>query len=111
MVAATPAAVERAFASHGVLVSRVSRPPELCDRVSCDGVAVWGGKVAFLAPSRTAKADFMVVLVPSLRDATRIGTVERRAGLGTARRGPTLLVYLPSSPRIARLRGALAAVR
>lgn len=107
VVAATPAAVERAFARQGVLVSRWAKPPELCDRRAgvCTGVDIWGGRVVYLAP--TGKADFIVVLLPTAADARRIGAVQRRSGLGTANRGSTLLVYLKSSMRITRLRAAL----
>ncbi|HLY93590.1 MAG TPA: hypothetical protein VKP14_01975 [Gaiellaceae bacterium] len=108
MVAATPAAVERAFAHQGVLVSPVAKPPELCDRGAgvCTGVDIWGGKVVYLAPK--GKPDFIVVLLPTAADARRIGAVQRRSGLGTANRGSTLLVYLRSTIRIARLRAALS---
>ena len=111
MVSATPAAVERAFAARGVLVARVAKPPELCDARShsCAGLEFWGGKIAYLAP-RMAKPDFVVVLLPTLADARRIGAVGRHGGLATARRGSTLLVYLRSSTRITRLRHALASL-
>lgn len=108
VVSATPAAVERAFAHQGVLVSRTAKPPELCDRRAgvCTGVDIWGGKVVYLAPAGTA--DFIVVLLPTAADARRIGAVQRRSGLGAANRGSTLLLYLRSSIRIGRLRAALS---
>lgn len=110
MVSATPAAVERAFASRGILVARVAQPPELCTPRSCVGLEYWGGKIAYLAP-RTARPDFVVVLLPTFADARRVGAVGRDSGLATVRRGSTLLVYLRSSPRVLRLRRALASLR
>jgi hypothetical protein len=70
----------------------------------------WGGsgKIAYLAP-RLGR-DFMVVLFPTASAARRIGSFERSAGTGTATSGSTLLVFLKSSSRIAKLRAALAAV-
>lgn len=111
MVTTTPTAVERAFAARGVLVAPVAKPPELCDTRShsCAGLELWGGKIAYLAPLST-KPDFVVVLLPTLADARRIGGVGQHSGLGAARRGSTLLVYLRSSTRIARLRRALASL-
>ena len=112
MVAATPVSVERAFAHRGVLVSRVSSAPELCDRLACTGLDVWGGsdKPVFLAPVKGK--DFMVVIFLTAAEAQRMARFERsNAGLGTATRGATLLVYLPSSSRIKQLRAALTGVR
>ena len=72
MVAATPVSVERAFAHHGVLVSRVSSAPELCDRLACTGLDVWGGsdKPVYLAPVKGK--DFMVVIFLTAAEARRM---------------------------------------
>lgn len=113
MLVAAPVAVERAFAHRGVLVSRVSSAPELCDRVACTGLDVWGGgsdKIVYLAPLHGK--DFMVLLFQTTAEARSTASFERsKGGLGTATHGSTLLVYLPSSSRLKQLRAALASVR
>jgi hypothetical protein len=113
LVATTPVVVERAFAHHGVPVSRVSSSPELCDLLACTGLDVWGDgsdKIVYLAPLHGK--DFMVLIFQTAAGARRIARFERsNAGLGTAARGSTLLVYLPSSSRIKQLRAALAGIR
>jgi hypothetical protein len=57
-----------------------------------------------------AKVDFFVALLPTAADAQRVGKVGRSGGLGAVARGSTLLVYLKSSTRVARLLGALSAL-
>jgi hypothetical protein len=113
VVAATPlVAIERSFGNHGVVVSQVRSAPELCDRAACTGLDVWdgSGKVVYLAPRQGR--DFMIAVFATAAAARRIGAFERtKSGMGTDVRGTALLVYLPSSARIAQLRAALAAVR
>ena len=96
-----------------MLVSSVSSAPELCDRVACTGLDVWGGdsdKLVYLAPLKGK--DFMVLIFQTAADAGRMARFERsKADLGTAAHDSTLLVYLPSSSRIKQLRAALAGVR
>jgi len=106
--AATPASIERAFADHGVLVSRVTRPPEICYPEGCSAVFSWGGARPIYFKPRTGK-DFMVVLFKQQSDATRLARFEQKNGLGAARRGSLVLLYYKLSPRIARLRAALSA--
>ena len=105
-------AIERSFGHHGVAVSQVSAAPELCDSAACTGVDIWGasGRVVYLGPRRGR--DFMIAVFPTAADARRIGAFERtKGGMGADVRGAALLVYLPSSARIAQLRAALAGVR
>jgi hypothetical protein len=54
----------------------------------------------------------MIAVFATPAAARRIGAFERtKGGMGTDVRGSALLVYLPSSARIAQLRAALAGVR
>jgi hypothetical protein len=106
--AVTPAAVVSAFAQRGAIVSRVPKPPKLCDAKACRSMTIFGGAFVCLAPKATV--DFFVALLPSPADATRVAKVGQRGGLGVVTHGSTLLVYLKSSTRIARLRAALASL-
>jgi hypothetical protein len=106
VLAATPAEVAQAFASRGIQVARVPKPPKLCDVKACRRVTITGGTFVCFAPKGTI--DFFVALLPTAADAQRVGKVGRDGGLGAVARGSTLLVYLRSSARIARLRAALA---
>ena len=108
VLASTPAEVASAFARQGALVARVARPPKLCDPKACRSLTISGGTVVLLAPKKTV--DFFVALLPTAADAQRIGKVGQTGGLGVATRGSTLLVYLKSSARAARLRAALASL-
>jgi hypothetical protein len=113
MLMATPVSIEQAFARHGVRISQVGSPPELCDRVACTGLDTWGGESRsniYFRPQHGK--DFMVVLFKAASDAHKIAAFERtHAGLGTATHASVLLVYLKSSTRIAKLRAALTGVR
>jgi hypothetical protein len=114
VVAATPlSAIERAFARRGVLVSRVSSTPEVCDPAGCTGLMVWGrgsGKISYLVPKRGR--DFVVVVLGTASGAQQIAKFERTtAGLGAEVHGSAVLVYLKSTARITELRAALASVR
>ncbi len=104
----TPAAVEHAFAHRGVLVTRVAQPPELCDRQACSSLYAWGGRTVYLAPA--GKADFFLALFARTADARAVARLRRLAGVGAVTRGSILLEYLRSSPRLARLRAALASL-
>jgi hypothetical protein len=111
MVAATPVAVERAFAERGVLVSRVPSSPDLCNAGMCFGLDVaGGGGVVYLAPLKGK--DFMVVLFRAGTNARRAAALENaNPVVRVVTKGPALLVYMASSSRISRLRAALAATR
>ena len=108
MLAATPAAVTAAFARQGAVLIRVPKPPKLCDAKACRSLRIFGGPFVLLAPKETV--DFFVALLPSAADAQRVGRVGTQGGLGVAVRGSTVLMYLKSSARIARLRAALASI-
>lgn len=108
MVAVTPASIERAFADHGVLVSRVARPPEICYPAGCTAVELWGGRTPIYFKPRVGR-DFMVILFKQPSDAVRLARLEARSGLGTARHGSLVLLYYKLSARIATLRAAVAA--
>jgi len=106
---ALPATLEHAFAVRGVPVAQVASMPELCTAKSCVGLDVWGGKHVILAP-RGGKADFAVVIVPTHADAARMARLFRaNSALGLTVRRRSVLLYLLSSPRVARLRAAFAA--
>jgi hypothetical protein len=105
------AAVEHAFADHGLALTRAAAIPELCDPSACTALLLWGGaKPAYLVP-RSGR-DFVLIIFRTAAAANRIGAFERThaPSLGTFRRGSALLVYLRSSSRIARLEAALSAV-
>lgn len=108
MLAATPAEVARAFVSRGIQVARVPKPPRLCDVKACRRVTISGGTFVCFAPKGTI--DFFVTLLPTAADAQRVGKVARGGGLGAAARGSTLLLYVKSSTRIARLIAALSSL-
>lgn len=108
MLAATPAEVAQAFAGRGVQVFRVAKPPKLCDVKACRRVTITGAVFVCFAPRGTV--DFFVALLPTPTDARRVETVGRRGGLGAAARGSTLLLYLKSSTRVARLIAALSSL-
>jgi hypothetical protein len=108
VVAATPAEVSHAFAARGIQLARVPKPPKLCDVKACRRLTLSGGTFVCFAPKQTV--DFFVALLPTATDAQRVGKVARGGGLGAAARGSTLLVYLRSSARIARLVAALSAL-
>ncbi len=58
---------------------------------------------------RRGKADFFIVVAPAGTDVTHVAAIDRkRQGIGARTNGSTLLVYLLSSARVARLRAALA---
>ena len=108
MLAATPAEVAQAFASRGIQVARVPEPPRLCDVKACRRLTISGGTFSCFAPKGTV--DFFVALLPTPADAQRVGKVGRGGGLGAVARGSTLLVYLKSSTRVARLEAALSSL-
>jgi hypothetical protein len=112
VVGATPAAVERAFARHGLPVARVARPPQLCDRRACSSLDVWGGggRVVFLSPP--GKPAFFVTLTPSVSDAQKVANLEaKNPTVGALRHGSTLVLFLRSSTLLRRLRATLASLR
>ena len=108
MLLVTSASVERAFAHHGVRITRVARPPEICYPEGCSGVDVWGGRTTIYFRPRTGK-DFVVIFFARPSDAARVARFEATGGLGSERRGQLLLLYYKLSPRISRLRAALTA--
>jgi hypothetical protein len=108
VLAATPAEVAHAFASRGIQVARVPRPPKLCDVHACRRLTISGGTFMCFAPKGTV--DFFVALLPTAADAQRVGKVARGGGLGAAANGSTLLLYVKSSPRVARLVAALSSL-
>ena len=104
-------AVEHAFANRGLAVTGATAAPELCDPSACTGLVLWGGaRPAYLVPQ--SGRDFVLIVFRTSAAANRVGAFERThaPSLGTFLRGSTLLVYLRSSSRIARLKAALAAV-
>lgn len=105
---ATSASIEHAFAHHGVRISRVARPPEICYPEGCSAVELWGGRRTIYFKPRTGK-DFVVILFSRSADAAKVAHFEANGGLGSARRGSLVLLYYKLSPRIAKLRAALAA--
>jgi hypothetical protein len=108
VLAATPAEVAHAFASRGIQVTRVPKPPKLCDVKACRRVTITGGTFVCFAPKGTV--DFFLALLPTAADAQRVGKVARGGGLGAAARGSTLLLYVKSSTRVARLVAALSSL-
>ena len=108
MIASTPASIERAFADRGVLVSRVSRAPEICYPAGCTAVWLWGGATPIYFKPRIGR-DFVVILFKQPSDAVRLTRLEARSGLGSARHGSLVLLYYRLSVRIAKLRASLAA--
>jgi len=108
VLAATPAEVARAFASRGIQVARVPKPPKLCDVKACRRVTITGGTFECFAPKGTV--DFFVALLPTAADAQRVGQVARGGGLGAAAKGSALLLYVKSSTRVARLVAALSSL-
>jgi hypothetical protein len=108
VLAATPAEVTHAFASRGIHVVRVPQPPKLCDVKACRRVTITGGTFVCFAPKGTI--DFFVALLPTVADAQRVGKVGRSGGLGAVAHGSTLMLYLKSSTRVARLLGALSSL-
>jgi hypothetical protein len=107
MIVATPASVERAFADHGALVSRVGTPPEICYPAGCSGIMLWGGAKPIYFKPRTGK-DFMVILFKTRADAVKLARLETKGGIAAARHGSVLLLYYRLSARLGRLRAALA---
>lgn len=101
MVPLTPAAVERAFARHGVLVSPAPKAPELCDRRSgyCAAVDIWGGKVIFLAPAGSPTSSSF----SSRRSPTPGGSRPSRREAGGSRRARIVLAVEGENARAARL--------
>lgn len=110
VVGATPASVERAFAAHGVAVSRVARPPEICYAAGCTTVVLWGGRTPIYFKPRIGR-DFMLILFKQSSEARRLARFEARHGLGAARHRSLVLLYYRLSARAKRLRAALAASR
>jgi hypothetical protein len=108
VLAATPAEVAKAFASRGIQVARVPRPPKLCDVKACRRVTISGGTFECFAPKATV--DFFVALLPTPADAQRVGKVARTGGLGATAKGSALLVYVKSGTRVARLVAALTSL-
>jgi hypothetical protein len=108
MLVATPASIEHAFETHGVLVSQAASPPEICYPAGCTAVYSWGARRPIYFKPRTGK-DFIVILFNQQSDAVRLARLEARSGLATARHGSALLLYYKLTPRITRLRAALAA--
>jgi hypothetical protein len=89
----TPAHVEHAFASRHVALHRYAHGPELCDRAACSGVEIWGGKLVYLAAT-PKRADYLVVVLPTVHDAVRIAKVRPGA---VVRRQNALLMYVASA--------------
>ncbi len=107
MLVATPVDVQHAFASHGVPLVRRAQPPQLCTPRTCIAFEYTGGRLVYLTPR--GKADFFIVVAPAGTDVTHVAAIDRkRQGIGARTNGSTLLVYLLSSARVARLRAALA---
>ena len=95
----TAAHVQHAFASHRLALHRFAQSPELCDRSACTGMDIWGGRFVYLATAD--RTDFMVVVLPTARDAARIAKTAPAA----VRRQNALLIYLRSaSSRLAIVR-------
>jgi hypothetical protein len=86
----------------------VPEPPKLCDIRACRRVTISGGTFVCFAPKGTI--DFFVALLPTAADAQRVGKVAHGGGLGVAAKGSTLLLYVKSSKRVARLVAALASL-
>lgn len=110
VVAPTPAAVQHAFAAHGLRTVREARAPELCTRKMCLSLDVWGGgRVVYLAPPTLP--GFFVVLFPAVADARRMARLEERSpGVGAVRRGSLVLVYLRPTALLSRLLAALRSI-
>jgi hypothetical protein len=104
----TPPALERAFAAQGVVLARRASPPQLCDARGCNGLEVWGDGAApvYLVPRR-GKPDFEVIVFRRPQDAAKVARLYRRnTAVGSKTRSNALLLYLRSTPRVARLLAA-----
>ena len=72
----TAAHVRQAVAHEHVALRRFARAPELCDARThgCTSLEIWGGRFVYLAPD--AHPDYLVVVLPTIRDAVRIGRLQ-----------------------------------
>lgn len=110
VITVTPPAVERSFSAHGAAVSRSSTAPEVCYPAGCATTFAWGqDKPIYFKP--VSRHDFVVVLFKQQADAARTARLEATHGLGAERRGNVLLLFYKLSPRLAKLRAALAGTR
>ena len=73
-------------------LSEIAASPSVCDRRTCSGVDVWGGRVVYLAAA--PRSDFVVVVLRTPADAARI---QKIAAMSAERRANTLLLYLRSA--------------
>lgn len=107
MLTVTPVSIEQAFAHRGVRISHVAAAPELCDRVSCTGLDIWGGDSrsnVYFRPQHGK--DFMVVVFKTASDARKMATFERTRGIwdGDTRVRPARLLEVEFARRAASCR-------
>jgi hypothetical protein len=105
-----PAQLEQAFTREGIRVVETATVPQLCDRTRCGGVdLVWGRGLRTVLRPRAGRPDFAVVVVTTHANAVELARVFRRnPAVGATVRRSSVLLYLRTSPRLARLRAAFS---